>query len=266
MKQNKTRRGRIVLIVLAAILVLLAALCYWQRDNIKALVTFATHSREELEQQMQQNDQAIKDAVEADPDITVREITEDEREALRNGTLTMAELQERLKRPYEPLAPVPQQPETPSQPEAPAQPSQPETPEQQVQPPAETPPAQQETPAEETEYQTKLNDILARVYILREEFVMKLDDMQKDAVAEFKSIKASGTGLKDFVFSYFDKALALETECDGKMNAILNELVTLQNEYGKDMGLVDTVAYTYANEKSLKKAWYMNELQRRGLI
>ena len=50
------------------------------------------------------------------------------------------------------------------------------------------------------------------------------------------------------------------------MDVIIAELTALQKEYGKDMELVGTVAYTYANEKSLKKAWYMNELQRRGLI
>ena len=52
MKQKKTRRGRIVLVILAAILVLLGALCCWQRENIKAFVTFATHSGEELEEQI----------------------------------------------------------------------------------------------------------------------------------------------------------------------------------------------------------------------
>ena len=48
---------------------------------------------------------------------------------------------------------------------------------------------------------------------------------------------------------------------------MLSNLIPGTNiEYGEDMELVNTVAYTYANEKSLKKAWYMIELQRRGLI
>ena len=275
MKLKKRRRGRVGMVVLIVILVLLGVLAWWQRDNIKAVVTFATTSQADLEQQIQQNEQAIKDAVEANPAITVREITEEEREALRNGTLTMEELLERLKRPFEPLTPAqpeqpaqsekPAQPETPAEPEQPAQP-QPQQPETPATPEQPVTPTEPEQPAGETEYQKKLNDILARVYVLREEFVLKLDELQKQAVADFKKIESGASGIKDFIFAYFGKATALEAECDAKMDAIITDLVALQKEYGEDMELVNTVAYTYANEKSLKKAWYMNELQRRGLI
>ena len=266
MKLNKRRRGRIAVIVLAVILVLLGALAYWQRDNIKAVITFATTSQEELEQQIQQNEQAMKDAVAANPDITVREITEEERAALRDGTLTMDELLERLKRPYEPLTPAPAEPEQPAEPEKPAEPETPAEPAKPTEPEKPATPTDPEQPSAEEEYQQKLNDILAKVYVLREEFVLKLDELQKEAVKAFQKIKEDKSGITEFISSYFTKALALESECDGKMDAILAELTALQKEYGKDMELVGTVAYTYANEKSLKKAWYMNELQRRGLI
>jgi len=193
----------------------------------------------------------------------------------------MDELLERLKRPYEPLTPAPTQPEKPAtpapptEPEKPAEPetpAQPEKPTEPEKPAAPTPPAEPEKPeeqvppSEETEYQKKLNDILARVYVLREEFVLKLDELQKAAVADFKKLEEDKSGLTAFISAYFEKAIKLESECDSKMDVIIAELTALQKEYGKDMELVGTVAYTYANEKSLKKAWYMNELQRRGLI
>jgi len=47
---------------------------------------------------------------------------------------------------------------------------------------------------------------------------------------------------------------------------LVKDLTALQKKYGQSMELVDTMKYTYANEKSLKKAWYMAELEQRGLI
>ena len=40
----------------------------------------------------------------------------------------------------------------------------------------------------------------------------------------------------------------------------------LIRENNGDMSLVDTAIMTYANEKSLKKAWYMAELEKKGLM
>ena len=65
---------------------------------------------------------------------------------------------------------------------------------------------------------------------------------------------------------YLSKASALEKECDGKMDEIVSAMETLIKENSGDMSLVDTVVYTYANEKSLKKAWYMSKLEEKGLV
>ena len=50
------------------------------------------------------------------------------------------------------------------------------------------------------------------------------------------------------------------------MDEIIGAMETLITENSGDMTLVDTVVETYANEKSLKKAWYMAELEKRGWI
>ena len=41
---------------------------------------------------------------------------------------------------------------------------------------------------------------------------------------------------------------------------------TLIRDNGGDMTLVDQVVYAYANEKSLKKAWYLAKLEQKGLV
>ena len=50
------------------------------------------------------------------------------------------------------------------------------------------------------------------------------------------------------------------------MDVLVKDLEALQKKYGQSYELVEQMIYTYANEKSLKKAWYMAELESRGMI
>ena len=50
------------------------------------------------------------------------------------------------------------------------------------------------------------------------------------------------------------------------MDAIAVKMLTLIKENDGDTSFVDEVVYTYANEKSLKKSWYLSEMQKRGLL
>ena len=56
--------------------------------------------------------------------------------------------------------------------------------------------------------------------------------------------------------------MALEAECDAKMDAIVKELRALLKEYGQPLDLIQKVRYNYADEKSLKKAWYLAKLDK----
>ena len=272
MKEKKRTKGRWVLIILAVVLALLAILAFWQRNNLKAVLDFTSFSQEELEEQLQQNDQQIKDTVDALEDVTIRDLTEEERQALRDGALSPEEITNRL---------VGWMPE-------------PLPPEQTESPPAssasgEQPPASGSSgdasgstssgaassgqpPTEDNryyEYQQKLSALIARVYVLREEYLIALDDLQAEAIEDYKSLSASqkrGSKLADFISKYLSRGTQLEKDCDRKMDAVVREMEAVIKEYGGDMSLVDTVIMTYANEKSLKKAWYMSELQKRGFI
>ena len=86
--------------VICAVLVLLAALLAglygWQRENVRAVTDAVQYTSGELEEKLVENRQVIRDAVEAAPEIVVREVTEEERQALRDGAMSREELAERL--------------------------------------------------------------------------------------------------------------------------------------------------------------------------
>ena len=248
--------------VLCTVLVLLASLLaglYWgQRENVKAVKDAVQYTSGELEEKLAENQQAIRDAVEAAPEITVWEITEEERQALRSGTMTQEELVGRLqdaggqaaeKRPaWEKAA------EMPAETEASAK--------------TEDTPAPAEKPAGSS-YQKKLSALIAKVYVLREEYTMALDNMYDTAKAEYIAMPEKDRTKSDLVkmtSRYLAKVTDLEKECDGKMDKVITAMETLIDDNNGDKSLPDTVFHAYVNEKSLKKSWYMSKLQEKRLI
>lgn len=243
------RRKTILCTILVLLAVSLAGLFWWQRDNLKAIHAATQHTSAELEEKLEENQQMIQEAVKAAGEVTVGEITEEDRQAFRDGSMTQEQLVERLTNGGE------------GEPrEEPASTSRPES--------DGTPPPEPPKPAENT-YQKELSALIARVYVLREEYTLALDTMYADAKAEYLALpaeKRTKTQLLKMARSYLSRASALEKECDGKMDEIVRAMEKLLRENNGDLGLVDTVVYTYANEKSLKKSWYMSKLEQKGLI
>lgn len=221
---------------------------WWQRENIQAVRDGLQYSSEEIEEKLQENQQAIQDAVSAAPEVVVRDVTEEEKQALKEGTITQEELADRL---------VESKPSSSDENGVPPQSTQ-----QSPLPPVE------EVSAVDPEYQKKVSAIVAEVYVLREQYTIELDNMFEAAKAEYKGMSEedrSADKLTKWARSYITKASQLERDCDAKMYDIIDRLDQLITENNGDPGILDTVVNTYANEKSLKKAWYMSELEKRGL-
>ncbi len=109
--------------------------------------------------------------------------------------------------------------------------------------------------------QERINELVANVYVVRDSFSKRIDDTLEAARAEYKAIPSSQrntAALKGLLDKYGKIADELETECDRKMDEILDELEVLIAETGGDKSLVSQVAYAYATEKSIKKAYYID--------
>lgn len=256
-KGSKTFRGRKTLTAVLVLVGVLAGVCVWQRENIDAFLKFRQYSQEEIEQKLEENNQVINSATSSVPKVIVRPATDEEKKALEEGTMTKEELIESLQKPEEgkpAVTPEPEEAEKTSQPEKPeAPPPQPEKEEQ--------------TP-EQSAYEKQVSEIIATVYVMREEYLIELDRLKDAAVAEYKAMgeeERTGKKLAEFVSGYAAKALQMEKECDAKMLDVVERLETLLKENGGDVSLAQKVYDTYVEEKNLKKAWYMAELTKRGL-
>lgn len=207
----------------------------------------------------------VEQAVRSASEVTVREVTEEERQALRDGSMTQEQLMERLTGSGggEPSQPDAESAVPASRPESGGKTdAAPETPDAAAA-------GEKSEQSAESSYQKELSALIAKVYVLREEYTLALDTMYADAKAEYLALpaeKRTTTQLAKMAKGYLSRANALEKECDGKMDEVIRAMETLIRDNNGDLTLVDTVVYTYANEKSLKKSWYMTKLEQKGLL
>lgn len=245
---------RILLGLLAVVILAVGALAWRFRQEIAAFRISRQYSTEELENQLTDNDKLIGDAVNVSPDVTVRPPTEEERQALKDGELSQEDLVNRLTGVSSGGQSSANGPEGDGS-EAVQVPALSEQPEEPV--------------LSQSEYQEQLSVLIAKVYVLRERYLNELDAMEREAKEAYKALPESQRTKKRLVSlanDYLSRGLAMEEDCDDQMDEIVAEMQSLIRENNGDMSLVDTVIYSYANEKSIKKAWYMSRLEEKGLI
>ena len=272
------KRKRIVLSVLLVLVILIVALAVWQKDNIKALYMGITSDEETLAHKREENDKIITDALEKHPEITVRDLTEEEKKALSEGKITSDEalliiqgkvtLEELLKEEVEETPNTPVEVPDEPQPEVPAvtpdtpPATPPEVSEPQPEPEVpETPPAEPEPQPETPSNDEEVANLVAQMYVLKSEFTTALKNLEnttlKDYAALTKEEKTAEVKTK-MMNEVLDTVATMERDCDTKVNAILEKLTALLAESGKDLTLVESIKEAYKNEKTITKAEYIN--------
>lgn len=248
------KRTKVLLGVLLVLLAAVAAVAFWQRDNLLAVKTSATTSREDLASRMEENDKKIAESAQSVEGVTVRDLTEEEKQALRAGELDEKELVERLITPAEEDAAPPKE-ETAQQPsgEKPAAAEPPKTTEQQ------DPPAQSQ-PAEASSAEKALSECLAEIYLMKAEYTAWLEDKNQAAIDEYVALEESQrtTAAKYSIgMRCLREALEKEKECDARMEAMKEKIRGLLDEMGRDHSLIEQIEAAYAEEKELKKAYFL---------
>ena len=251
--------------ILAGILVTGVAaggVCAWQWDNITALRTSMSYSREDISQLMEVNDQKVSDVSSQVDGVTVRDLTEEEKAALQDESLGREEIIDLLiGKATEETVPE-EKTEQPQQ--GTAEDTKQETPAQQPQQAPQQAPAKQEDkkPATETAdpKREELARLIAEIYLMKAEYTTWLEQMHTAAIEEFVALpqEQQTTANKYKIgMAYMKEGLAKEDECDVKMAELQEKIRALLVELGEDTALVDEIRAAYEEEKTLKKAYYL---------
>ncbi|MDD4511317.1 MAG: hypothetical protein PHY23_10495, partial [Oscillospiraceae bacterium] len=73
------RSTKVISIILSVLVIALGYIAFTQRENIRVLLTLGTHSPEEIEGMLEENEEARREALAG---ISVREFTKEEIEAI----------------------------------------------------------------------------------------------------------------------------------------------------------------------------------------
>lgn len=113
----------------------------------------------------------------------------------------------------------------------------------------------------EDEYNTKVSELVAKMYSIKADFMGKLTAFESRIIADYKAMpeeqRTTATKAK-IVADNMSYIVGLEAQCDAQVDAVTSELTKIMTANGKDTALVDQIKSAYTNEKELKKAYYVS--------
>ena len=83
----KKKVVKVLLCILLILIVGVAGVVVWQWDNLMAVKTAFTNSPEDIQVMIEENDERVAQAIQKVDGITVRDLTNEEKEELKNGDL-----------------------------------------------------------------------------------------------------------------------------------------------------------------------------------
>ena len=266
-KPKKRRTGQIVfLCILLLLLAVLGGVVWRYRAGLAILIDNFGKSSEQVSaerEDYEKKTQALLDKL-SGGGITLAALSEADRARLKNGEITPAEAvaiimglagstaAESTAAPTEP--PAPAGTTVPAETTAPAATTAPVTP---VGPATSDATTEVTVTAPATSTARPVEDVISEIYLLRAEFLNKIDLMIADGTAEVEATpkeKRTLTFKIELMNRYMDRGNALEKECDARMELLLSELETALRQSGGDLSLIDEVRALYAQEKKLYKA------------
>ena len=232
--------AKIALGIAGALVIAGGAAAAWQWNNITAARYGLTMDRDTIDQRLQENAKALDDAMDK-YNVPKYEITEDELSQLTDGTLDAQDVAKKLLEGQASSGEAEEKRETASSSGTSASGSA----------------AKEELSAEEKEIQ----ELIATMYVLRSTYVGKLEAVVQSAIDEYASGDMTPERRTEVVYERFDELQAMEKECDEKVASVVSRLRELLKKTGQDDTLAKQVEETYQQEKSLKKAAYIQEFQ-----
>ncbi len=254
MKQKKQKKKTwvIVPIVILVLAVVIAVFLWTQRDNLKAL-QYAKYTAEERQLMMEENQAYIEEILGALPIDDITPLTKDQEAMYHRGEITEEDaLQIIMGKSEDAILTEDADDKTSSKGNSGAD----------AQTSASGTKQEKSTKAssgsvdQDGENNGRLQELVAKVYLLRSSFTGQIDGLIEQAKQEYiAKVKAEGKANKMTIATqYMNQGLELEKDCDAQMETILSEIAEEIALYGGDENIVDEIRTAYETEKSIKKA------------
>ncbi len=244
--------------VLLIILVAVAALCFWQRNNIEALFIFATNDSESTEHLIEENKEKLSKELEKYSDAVPRALTAEEEEKIASGEMSISDavkmLLDETEEKSEEVSPSGTKSDKNAETEAKT-----ETPASSTT--GQTVVKRNDTKNNKEKENTIIKRYTAELYSMKAYYIGQLSQIEGRARSEFSAMtpaEKKNLSKAAFVGKYAGYATSLLGECDSRVNSLLANMKSELSEVGGDMSIIPTIRQAYESEKAARKAYYLN--------
>lgn len=216
----------IVLIIFLLLLITVATIVYWQRDNILALINATKYSSEDLETKIDSNRENLQEELKNYTTKSISDISVEDEQKLLMGEITLEEVLKKYNLPSGEKADV----------------------------------------TESTKNNAKtideaVNTAVSEINVLKAEFISELGQIVNNAKAQYVALpkeKQNGETIKQIVLDNIDYVAEIEKRYDTEVDYVLSSLRSELTRLNGDTEIVQTLRDSYDAEIKMKKSYYMN--------
>ena len=218
-------------IIYLILLVVVGSLALWQWDNVKSVYIGIKESHEQIEARRVKNQTALVDDINNFLDEPVRELTEEEKKQIEQGSAALSEVYAKIFQEKEALSKSEQEKKT-------------------------------ETTPNKKNKDEIVSKYMAQIYSLQGEFTVRAEATIKQGAHYYESIKSHSQDpvARAKTITHFTPVVrGLEAECDSRFEKIVARLQKELETNGIYTDITGTIREAYKNEKQLKLSYYSNK-------
>lgn len=217
-----------IAITFLILLTAVAAVAFWQRDNISSLIKATKYSQEDLETELDANKQNLQEELKNYTNRTISDISTEDEQKLLMGEITLEQVLDKYNLPS----------------------------------------VSKTDGAASTENKTRANTIdeavntaVLEINALKAEFISELGQIVNKAKAQYAELpkeKQNADTIKQIVMDNIDYVSQLENKYDSEVEYVLSNLKSELIRLNGDTKIVKTLKDSYEAEIEMKKSYYLS--------
>ena len=225
------RSTKVLLGVILVIIVAIAALGIWQKNNIIAIIKTLSYTEDEIANEIDAAKKQLEDNLVDQYESVISDFTAEEERKIIKGEISIEDAIKSLDEKYKEK-------------------------ENSV------------NSSSKNDNQKKVDKLIGdkaiEMYSLKAYYLGQLGQIEASVKKDYLSLpkeKRNLVGKQELVTKYMGTALSLMNQCDSQVNDVLKQLEKGLKDLNADTSVVKTIRNAYENEKALKKAYYLKLLE-----
>ena len=229
-------------ILLLVVIVAVATVFIWQKDNINAMISGSSEGSEEIGAQIDSEREEFKSQIEKYTSNTVTDISAEDEKRLLAGQISLEEIYEKYNYPVK---------------------------ENENNESSQNVSQQSDEKDSVSSVDNAVGVGIGKMYALKASYVSKIGELGKSAYSRYMALpenERTSNNKKKIVTDAVNSAAGLERDCDSEVETVLSELEEQLSELGSDSTeIIKMLKKAYNDEKTLKKSYYISLIQEHGM-